>query len=113
MFKRTPPRTTQIVRIPERLHAEVERIASTIDGAHPGDVLEFSFLVLQELLARIEAAGRAPDMMSGNSLELAQLLVDHYSLVVAERLGAAKAPEPLDDDRRSADADTNKSRIEA
>ena len=114
MFKRSPPRTTRIIRIPERLHASVERIAATIPGAHAGDVLEFGFEVVQELLARIEAAGRAPDMMSGNSLELARLLVDHYSLVVAERLGAATPPEHEDEDRAPSDfPDTNKLRIDA
>ena len=113
MFKREPPRTTAIVRVPERLHASAQRIAATIDGARSGDVLEFAFETLQELLARIEAAGRSPDMMSGNSTELARLLVDHYSLVVAERVGATMPTEPHDGDRRSADSDTNKSRIEA
>ena len=99
MFKREPPRTTATVRIPLRLHASVERISATIEGSHPGDILEFGFEVVQELLARIEAAGRAPDLMSGNSLELARLLVDHFALVVAERVGAATMPpEPHDED---------------
>ena len=98
MFKREPPRTTATVRIPLRLHESVERISATIDGARAGDVLEFGFEVVQELLARIEAAGRAPDMMSGNSAGLARLLVDHYSLVVAERVGAKMPPEPHDED---------------
>ena len=114
MFERTPPKTTKIVRIPVRLHASVERISATIDGARAGDVLEFGFEVVQELLARIESAGRAPDLMSGNSTELARLLVDLYSLVVAERLGAATPPEHEDDDRAPSDfPDTNKLRIEA
>ena len=113
MFKRTPPRKTRVVRIPERLHAPIERIVSTIPGARAGDVLEFGFEVVMELMARIEAAGRTPDMMSGDSVELARLLVDHFALVVAERLGAATPPEPHDSDSRSADEDTNKSRMEA
>ena len=86
--KREPPRTTATVRIPLRLHASVERIAATIDGAHAGDVLEFGFEVVQEILARIELAGRSPEMMSGTSLELAHRLIDLYSRVVAERVGA-------------------------
>ena len=61
-------------------------------------MLEFGFEVVQELLARIEAAGRSPEMMSGNSLELARLLVDLYSRVVAERVGATMPPEPHDED---------------
>ena len=98
MFKRSPPKTTRTVRIPSRLHASVERIAATIPGARSGDVLELAFEVVQELMARIEAAGRAPDMMSGNSVELARLLVDLYSRVVAERVGATMPPEPQDGD---------------
>ena len=112
MFKREPPRTTATIRVPLRLHESVERISATIDGARAGDVLEFGFEVVQELLARIEAAGRSPEMMSGNSVELAQMLVNHYSIVVAERVGATMPPEPHDGDRPSADAITNK-RIEA
>ena len=108
MFKRTPPRKTRVVRIPERLHAPIERIVSTIPGAKAGDVLEFGFEVVMELMARIEKAGRSPDLMSGNSTELAQLLVDHFALVVAERLGATMPPEPHDDDQARPDDATSK-----
>ena len=97
MFKRSPPKTTRTVRIPERLHASVERIAATIDGARSGDVLELGFEVVQELMARIEACGRTPDMVQGDCVELARLLVDHFALVVAERVGAKMPPEPHED----------------
>ena len=88
---------------------------------HAGDVLsrgvhkfeEFGEVGAKKALDELEAsdggtAGRAPDLMSGNSLELARMLVDHYSLVVAERLGAATPPEPLDDDGDSAVSDPEK-----
>ena len=108
MFKRSPPKTTQTVRIPERLHASVERIAATIPGARSGDVLDLGFEVVQEILARIEAAGRSPDMLSGTAPEIARLLVDHYSLVVAERVGARVAPEPHDGDPAVSDLETTR-----
>ena len=109
MFKRHPPKTTRTVRIPERLHASVERIAATIDGARSGDVLELGFEVVQELLARIECrrtfAGSNVGKLSPSS---PGLLVDHYSLVVAERVGARVAPEPHDGDPAVSDPETTR-----
>ena len=61
-------------------------------------MLELGFEVVSEMMARIEAAGRTPDMVTGSSVELARLLVDHYALVVAERVGARMPPEPHDGD---------------
>ena len=71
-------------------------------------MLELGFEVVQEILARIEAAGRTPDIMAGNSLELARLLVDHYALVVAERVGATMPPDPPDGDPAVTDPETTR-----
>ena len=108
MFKRHPPKTTQTVRVPERLHEAVERMAATIDGARSGDVLELCFETMAEIMARLEAAGRAPDMISGSAPEIARLLVDHYSLVVAERVGATMPPDQHDGEPAGPDPETTR-----
>ena len=108
MFKRTPPKTTQTVRIPRRLHEAVERLAATIDGARSGDVLELCFETMAEIMARLEAAKRAPDTMAGTAPEIARLLVDHYSLVVAERVGATMPPDPPDGEPAVPDPETTR-----
>ena len=76
-----------------------KKLAATMGpGTTPADVLGLSIEVMSLLMSRIEIAERTPDLMSGSAPELARLLVDHYSLVVAEWVGAATPPEPHDSD---------------
>ncbi len=95
MFKRRKPRTTRTVRLPVRALKIADDIAATIDGARAGDVLEFGLECAVELMARIEGSGSAPGVPVAMA---AHDLVDCYTRIVAERLGATTKPPSLFDE---------------